>query len=310
MKVLEGIERIRKIQNAHVTIGNFDGLHLGHKAILIKLLERAETNKGQTVLVTFDPHPLSVLKPEKIKGLLTPLPVKKKLIEGMMIDFLVILKFDETVKEMEAEDFVRNILLEKIGTNYLLIGSDFRFGKDAKGDVDLLRQLSRKYKFSFESLDPIKVDGEKIGSNMIRNMVLEGDLERVRKYLGRPFSIFGKVLYGAGLGKKIGFPTANISLYEDQILPKKGVYATEVELKGRYFYSVTNVGSKPTFNYNTLSVETHILDFSEEIYGTELEVIFHKRIRDEEKFRSVDDLKRAIERDVTFAREYFRRFSQ
>lgn len=310
MKVFEGLDRVRRIQNAHVTIGNFDGLHLGHKSILNTLIERAEENDGSTVVVTFDPHPLQVINPERIKGLLTPLPVKRRLIEQMMIDFLVVLKFDENLKEMEPEEFVRRILVERIGISHLVVGTDFRFGKDSKGDVDLLRSLSKKYKFSFDAVNPVKIDGEKIGSNRIRRMVQDGKLEEVKKYLGRPFSIFGKVLYGAGLGRQIGFPTANLSTYEDQILPKTGVYATEVELNGKYFYSVTNIGSRPTFGFNTLSLETHILDFSDEIYGTELEVIFHKRLRDEQRFSSVDELRKAIENDIHSAREYFKRLSQ
>lgn len=308
MEVIEGTERIKKLNKAIITIGNFDGVHIGHKKILEEVREKALMTGGVSVLITFDPHPLTILKPEKIKGLITPLPIKKRILEEMGLDYLIILKFEDKFRDLEPEEFVRTLLVNKLGVYMLVLGKDFRFGKDAKGDTALLEKLSKKYGFRFFAIDPVIVDGEKVGSNRIRNMIIEGNLQKVKDFLGRPFTITGRVIYGAGIGKKIGLPTANLALFENQLLPKNGVYITEIELKGNYFPSVTNVGFKPTFKQNRISVETHIIDFDKDIYGTELDIRFYERIRDEMMFASIEDLKRAINEDIKKARAFFESF--
>ncbi len=306
MKLIEGLERIRRMDRPVVTIGNFDGIHIGHQRIIEEVRRKAAEIDGVSALITFDPHPLSLLKPENLEGLITPLPVKKRILEEMGIDVLIILKFEESFRGLEPEDFIRDVLVKRIGVSVLVLGYDFRFGKDAKGDVNLIEKLSEKYGFLFRKIDPVTLDGEKVGSNRIRKMIVDGDLLRVRDFLGRTFSVTGKVIYGAGLGKKIGFPTANLAFSENQLLPKKGVYITEVELHGNYYPSVTNIGFKPTLNLERISVETHILDFHKDIYGMEIEVKFYERIRDEMKFGSLEELRSAIAEDVKKARAFFK----
>lgn len=305
MKIIEGLERIEKLNKAVATIGNFDGVHIGHQKIIQEVKQKAMELEGTSVLITFDPHPLSVLRPEKIRGLITPLPVKKKILEEMGIDILVLLRFEENFRNLEPEEFIRDVLVERIGISGLILGWDFRFGKNAKGDVNLIEELSKKYGFLFKRIDPIMLDGQKVGSNRIRKLIMEGDVRRAKDFLGRPFAIKGRVVYGAGIGKKIGFPTANLAFLDNQLLPKNGVYATEIEFQGNYLPSVTNVGFKPTFNYDKIFIETHILGFNQDIYGMELEIRFYERIRDEAKFDSLEDLKRAINDDVQRVRVFF-----
>jgi len=305
MIVLKGLKERVKFDRPVVTIGNFDGLHIGHQRIIEEVKEKAREIGGVSVLVTFDPHPLTLLDPKKIRGLITPLPLKKRILREAGIEVLIILNFDENLRELEPEEFVKSLLVERIGVFGLVLGWDFRFGKGAKGDVDLLQKLSKKYGFFFKKIDPVTLDGEKVGSNRIRKMIEEGDVKRAKDFLGRPFLVTGKVIYGAGMGRKIGFPTANIATYENQLLPKNGVYITEIEFQGRYLPSVTNIGFKPTFGYKKISVETHILGFYEDLYGMELDVIFHQRLRDEKAFNSLDKLKEAITDDVAKAEEFF-----
>ncbi|MCX7857554.1 MAG: bifunctional riboflavin kinase/FAD synthetase [Deltaproteobacteria bacterium] len=298
MRVIEGLQKIERLKKPVLTIGNFDGIHIGHQKIIEQVKNMAEEIGGISVVMTFDPHPLHVLKPEKILGLITPLPVKKRIFDKFGIDVLLVIKFENELRELNAEEFVRTILLKKIGISGLVLGSDFRFGRDAEGDVNLIENFSKKHGFSFIKIDPVALDGEKVGSNKIRKMIIDGDVKKAAQFLGRPFTIVGRVIYGAGIGKKIGYPTANLAFFENQLLPKNGVYVTEIEFRGQRFPSVTNVGLKPTFRYDRISIETHILNFHEDIYGMELEVIFYERIRDEERFASVKELIRAIEEDI------------
>ncbi|MCS7280528.1 MAG: bifunctional riboflavin kinase/FAD synthetase [Desulfobacterota bacterium] len=307
MKVIEGLEKLQRLGTSVITIGNFDGVHIGHRKIIEEARKKAEELNATFVVLTFDPHPLFVLKPENINGLITPLPVKKRILEEMGVDVLVVLKFDETLRDSQPEVFFRKVLIDRIGVSAVILGSDFRFGKDQKGNVELVETLSKKYGVFFKKIDPVTIDGEKVGSNKIRKLLLDGEIRRANELLGRPFTIVGKVVYGAGIGKKIGFPTANLAFLENQILPKNGVYVTETEFQGNYLPSVTNIGFKPTFNYNRICLETHILGFNQDIYGMELEVRFYERIRDEQKFDSVEGLKTAIAEDISKARAFLSR---
>ncbi|WP_028895747.1 bifunctional riboflavin kinase/FAD synthetase [Syntrophorhabdus aromaticivorans] len=305
MKVFESLDITEKFINPVLTIGNYDGLHLGHRRIIERVREKAGAIGGTSMLMTFHPHPLKILKPEKTVGLITPIHVKKRLLAESGIDVVFIVPFTEVFRSISPEAFVGDILVGKLGIKGLIVGYDFKFGKEGKGNVDKLLALSSQYGYFFEIQGAITLGGEKVGSNRIRKMIREGEMEKVMRHLGRPYMIEGRVVKGYSRGTAIGFPTVNLET-EFDLIPRGGVYVTEVEQEGRRFPSVTNIGFNPTFNGQNLSIETHILDFSEDLYGKEIALYFRGRVRDEVKFGDVEALKARIRLDVEAAREYFR----
>ncbi len=305
MKIFEFLSVSEAFPNPVLTIGNYDGIHLGHKKIIEKVKERARAISGTSMLMTFEPHPLCVLKPGKNIGLITPLHVKKRLIEETGIDALYIVPFNDEFRQITADSFVKDILIGKLGIKGLIVGYDFRFGKEGLGNAHLLTYYAEQYGFFFEVVRAITLNGEKVGSNRIRKMIKDGQVEKARKHLERPFMIEGVVVKGANRGKDIGFPTINLET-DFELIPKTGVYISEVGLEGKRFPSVTNIGYNPTFdNGRTLSIETYILNFSEDLYDKRISLYFYERIRDEIRFHSVNDLKNRIGMDVEMAREHF-----
>ncbi|OPY82840.1 MAG: Riboflavin biosynthesis protein RibF [Syntrophorhabdus sp. PtaU1.Bin153] len=305
MKVFESLDIAEKFVNPVLTIGNYDGLHLGHRKIIERVRERARAIEGTSMLMTFHPHPLKILKPERAVGMITPIHVKKKLLEETGIDVVFIVPFTDVFRSTSPETFVSDILVGKLGIKGLIVGYDFKFGKEGKGNVDKLLALSSQYGYFFEIQEAITLGGEKVGSNRIRKMIREGEMEKVMKSLGRPYMIEGRVVKGYSRGTVIGFPTVNLKT-EFDLIPGKGVYITEVEQGGRRFPSVTNIGFNPTFDGKNLSIETHILDFSGDLYGREIALYFRDRVREEVKFSDVETLKARIRMDVEAAREYFK----
>ena len=304
MIIYEFLDNIEKYPNPVLTIGNYDGIHIGHKKIIEKVKRRALAINGTPMLMTFYPHPVSVVRPDKILCLITPLNVRKRLIEKSGIDVLLILSFNEEFRLLTPREFVENILVDKLGIKGLIVGYDFKFGRGGKGDTELLRQLSGTYGFFFEVVEAITLDGEKIGSNRIRKLIMEGDVKKAERFLGRPHMLEGKIVHGDGRGAGIGFPTINLKT-DYELIPKDGVYISEVEINGKMLPSVTNIGYNPTFDVKKLSVETHILDYSGDLYGADLTLYFHERIRGEIKFDGVEALKSQIDMDIKDAKEYF-----
>lgn len=306
MQVFESLDLLPKFVNPILTIGNYDGLHVGHQKIIERIKVKAREKRGTSMLMTFHPHPLTILKPDKFVGLITPLHVKRKLIEAAGIDVLFIIPFTDEFHHISPEFFVDNLLVEKIGIKGLIVGYDFKFGKRGKGNVEYLASKSTDYGFFFEIQAAITLDGEKVGSNRIRKMILEGDVKKATVHLGRPYMIKGMVIPGDGRGRTIGFPTINLKT-DFPLIPKRGVYVSSVEIDGKKFPAVTNIGYNPTFDGQNLTIETYILDFAQDLYGRELALYFSDRIRDEVKFGSVDELKERIRMDVETAREYFKK---
>lgn len=304
MITFESLNDFESFPNIFLTIGNYDGMHIGHRKIIEIVKKKALEVSGTSMLMTLNPHPMSILKPDSHLGLIVPVNVKKKLIEDSGIDVLLLLPFTDQFRMMEPEEFVGNILIKKLGIKGLVVGYDFRFGKNGKGNTDTLKKLSVVYDFSFEVMDAVAFKNEKIGSNKIRILIMEGDVKKAGIFLNRPFMITGRVSRGYGRGGNIGFPTVNIET-EFEIIPKNGVYISEVEINGIKYGSVTNIGYNPTFNNKEKSIETYILNFSDNIYGKELSLYFHERIREEIKFNSVDELKQRINMDVQAAVSYF-----
>ena len=304
MKVFESLDISETFVNPVLTIGNYDGIHLGHRTIIEVVRMKAAELGGTTMLMTFNPHPLQILKPEKGLPSIAPLEEKKALIEETGIDVLFIVPFTPAFSQIGAEDFVKDILVRRLGIKGLVIGYDFAFGKGGGGKPETLARLAQSCGFFLEVVEPVTIDGEKVGSNRIRKLVREGDLERANAFLGRPYEIKGDVVKGRGRGRQIGFPTINLRT-DFALIPKQGVYISEVQWQGKRYPSVTNIGYSPTFGENEFSIETYLLDFKGEAYGEKVSVLFLHRLRDEMKFGSVEELKTRIGADVQTAREYF-----
>ena len=275
MRIFESLDFSERFVNPVLTIGNYDGLHLGHKRIMERIQEKARDLNGTSMLMTFHPHPLTILRPDKFIGLITPLHVKKRLIEEAGIDVLIIIPFTDDFRHITPEAFVDNLLVKKLGIKGLIVGYDFKFGKEGKGNVEYLAFHSTEYGFFFEIQGAITFDGEKVGSNRIRKMIQEGDVGKAALHLDRPYMIEGTVVKGEGRGRTIGFPTINLKT-EFPLIPKRGVYITDVDVGGKRYSAVTNIGYNPTFDGQSLTIETYILDFSGDLYDRKLPFTFWK----------------------------------
>ena len=303
MKVINHINEIK--EDFMLTIGNFDGIHKGHQHLLSQLLKQSRYHEAKSCVVTFSPHPYEVLHPERKSFLINSYSEKENLIEKLSIDYFVSLKFTRDFSTKGPEDFIS----EYLESNYLkgiYLGYDFSFGADKKGSHDLIQKyfLNRPVEVSMEKEFSLK--GKNVSSTMVRNMIKEGDVTTVTDLLGRPFFVTGVVLKGRGRGRQIGFPTANINVSEKRIFPRRGVYITETSYRNMVYHSITNVGINPTFkNSGKVSIETNIFDFDNEIYGEGIKVKFLKRVREEKKFSSVNDLVLQISKDIQFARKYY-----
>ncbi|MEI8355283.1 MAG: bifunctional riboflavin kinase/FAD synthetase [Deltaproteobacteria bacterium] len=302
MKIIKNVEEIpAKLLNPAVTIGNFDGVHLGHREIFRRVKKSAAELVGDSVVITFIPHPLKVLAPDRGFRLITTYEEKERLIEASGVGYLVTIPFTREFAAVSAEAFVRGILLQKIGMKKLIIGYDYAFGRNREGDVTLLRRLGSEYDFTVEMLDQIGNGETSFSSSAVRTLIEDGEVEKVVPFLGRYFSVKGGVVHGLNRGSRLGFPTANIDAVEE-LLPKEGVYAVKVSYADRNFDGACNIGFNPTFDSRKLTVEVNIFDFDGDLYGKELKVHFVKRVRGDVKFSNVDALKEAIASDVAFCR--------
>lgn len=289
------------------TIGNFDGIHRGQRAILDQAVDRARELGAPSAVVTFDPHPLKVLRPREAPPLLATPAQKERLVEAAGIDVLVVLAFDAELASRPAEEFVRRFLVSRLGVVELLVGEGFRFGRRREGDVGLLRRLGESHGFVCAPVGEVEWEGERVSSTRIRAALLEGRVEDAAAMLGRPYELTGEVLRGDRMGQKLGWPTINLRS-ANELIPRDGVYASRVEIEGLpgVFDSATNIGTRPTVyeNFHRV-VESHILDFRSDVYGRQVRLRLHKRLRDERIFPSIMDLSAQIGRDVETTREFF-----
>ncbi len=300
MVVLQGLEELReRFPSPVVTIGNFDGVHLGHQALFAKAMERAGTIGGTTVAMTFEPHPMRVLRPAVNLPLITPLEQKLLLIEENGMDVALCVRFDEDFAALSADGFVDKLLVGRLKASEIVVGYDFTFGHRGLGDLELLEQKSRQHGFGLNVVGPVIVEERPVSSTRVRQEIKSGNLEAARMLLGRQYRIAGKVITGHGRGAKVlGFATANLKV-SDELLPADGVYAVLVkDADGNLLKGVTNIGNNPTFENGELSVETHLLDYKGDLYGRHIVVIFAARLRGEVKFPSVDALRDQIAKDI------------
>ena len=295
LKVLESLP-----EETALTVGNFDGIHLGHRYLINKLKEKAKEKNLKTVVLTFCPHPLKVLAPNLLLCELTDIDEKIELFGELGIDYLCFIRFDKEFAKIHARDFLEDILYKKLGCRYLLVGYDWRYGYKREGEIELAKEVGKKLGFEVEEAKPFKINDHIVSSTLIRRLLKEGRVEDVREYLGHYYWIKRKVVKGEGRGSKIGFPTANLQ-NTDNLCLKEGVYLVKVEDK---HYGVANYGYRPTFGGKKKVLEVHLLNFQGNLRGKRVKVEFLKFIREEKKFSSVEELINQIKKDIETAKRY------
>jgi riboflavin kinase / FMN adenylyltransferase len=286
------------------TIGNFDGVHLGHQAILASVVGSAKSRSAPSLLITFDPHPLAVVAPSRGPKLLQTRRQKLETLEATGLDGVLMLPFDRELAALTGEEFFGSYLSARLRFAAVHVGSNFRFGRARGDDIRVLQAIGAGLSFSVVAVPPVTVDGETVSSSAIRSAIEDGDVARARAFLGRPFAVIGEVVRGEGRGRLLDFPTANVAV-DNETIPRRGVYVTETMAFGSRFPSITNVGVRPTFGGVTLSVESHLIHFDEDLYGERVEVRFLARLRDEVKFAGPAELADQLARDRAAATSYF-----
>ena len=307
MRLIRGLNHLEPLHDGCVlTIGNFDGLHLGHQRVISRLAEHGQRLNLPAVAMVFEPQPLEYFLGDHAPSRLTRL--REKVIEftKLPVDELLVLPFNRTLADYDAEQFIRDILIDKLNIKHLVIGDDFHFGKARRGNFALLQHRGQEYGFTVESTDSFELDGLRISSTLIRDALGEGDLAQAKILLGRDYSVCGRVAHGDKRGRELGFPTANLQMFRKNT-PLVGVFAvTMTGLDGTELHGVANLGNRPTFEGGAKAVlETHLFDFNQDIYGRYVEVHFKAKLRDEVRFDSLDGLKAQINRDISSARAFF-----
>lgn len=289
-----------------VTVGNFDGVHLAHRAVIQSLVERAKKEDARSVVLTFDPHPIRVLRPERAPKLITPTPIKLKLLAETGLDAVALLPFSTYISRMSPAEFAETILAKGLRAIEVHEGFNFRFGHRAEGDIDRLRDLGKTLGFEVVAYPPRKLRGHIVSSSQIRRFIQTGHMDAARRLLGRPFSILSTPARGRGYGTQYAVPTINLDHY-NELVPGHGVYVTQLRIGDQLFQGVTNVGNRPTFGEDSFAIETHVLNFHpvDLSLQTPLELYFLKRLRAEVRFPSPEALRQQIMKDASRARRYF-----
>jgi len=306
MKLLIGASNIKPEHPYPVlAIGNFDGLHLGHQAILSKAIERAKAHQGTSIILTFEPHPRRVFHPEETFKLLNTFQIKARMIEGTGVDVCYVAEFNTGFLELSPEAFSQKFLQEKMACKEVIVGKDFRFGKDRAGDLADLVRFGETYGFKVLAQEPVWVEGEMVSSSQIRALLREGNIALAGKMMGRFYILEGKVIHGDGMGAELGYPTANLRL-PNELIPGLGIYAARVDfmkMEGHKTQdAIVYIGSRPTFAKKAISIEVHLLDFREDLYGKRIRVSMVDRIRGDEHFETKEALIRQIALDIEKAR--------
>jgi riboflavin kinase/FMN adenylyltransferase len=308
MRIFFGLDEVDKIRKPVVTIGTFDGVHLGHQKIIENLISKANEVGGESVIITFSPHPRIVLFPDSHNLKLIQTETEKfKKMESTGIDHLIVYPFSFEFSRMSAMEFVRDFLVNKLNVHTIVIGYDHQFGRNREGNIQYLKEVSTVYEFNAIEIPAKEIDEVNISSTKIRNAISDGKIEIANQFLGAPFELNGVIVRGNQLGRKIGFPTANLELTDDyKILPGNGVYAVHVKQDDLIFRGIMNIGFRPTITENLEKrIEIHIFDFEQDIYGQFLEIQLLKKIRDEFKFDTIESLTKQIQKDKNFALDYF-----
>ena len=306
------MKHFTSIQNFHfqtkkniITIGTFDGVHLGHKSILEKLKHATQNNQYESLVLTFFPHPRMVLQQDSSIKLLNTIDEKATLLEKYGIDNLIIHPFDEAFSNLTAEEFVKYILVDKLNIHKIIIGYDHRFGKNRTADINDLITFGKKYSFEVEQINAHEIDEIAISSTKIRKALLDGNIKLANQYLGYPYFISGIVVEGKKIGRTIGFPTANIQINENyKLLPKNGVYVVSSEIDNVLYFGMMNIGKNPTIGENDQSIEVHFFNLNEDIYNKNLQILILEHIREEQKFNSLSELQVQLDKDKLYSLNY------
>ncbi len=304
MKIFKSLDDIGDIKDTVVALGNFDGIHVGHRELLRRAVKSAKISGIKSAVFTFNNHPKNVIAGKRVVKNIMYYEDKVDMLRSLGIDYLFSVDFDYQISHTEPEDFIINILMDKLKMKEAYCGFNYRFGYQAKGDTDLLMKVGRRRGFSLHVMDPVRVRDVIVSSSLIRQLISEGRVDECRLLLGRNYTVGGEVVRGNMIGRTIGFPTSNILIDESMVTPSNGVYITKCDYNFKQYTGVTNVGIKPTIGDNKRVIETHIFDFNKDIYGRDIKVEFIKKIRDELKFPDVDALARQIDHDCKTAREY------
>jgi riboflavin kinase/FMN adenylyltransferase len=307
MRLFHGTDNAEIQRPTVLTLGVFDGLHLGHQLIVRTVVERARETGAVPTVITFDPHPRAVLHPESAPPLLQTLDQKVEGFGVLGIEQTIVIRFDEEFSRTRAEDFLRDVVKERLHAKEVYLGRGFAFGHDREGNIELLRRVSRELGFFADEVPEIQVRNQRVSSSRVRGLLAEGKVNLARRLLARPYGVEGRVEHGAERGSGLGFPTANLHP-KNRVIPRNGVYVTGALIDGQWRRSVTNVGLRPTFGGDTEpSVETFVMNWEGDLYGDVVRVRFLHRLRDERKFASIEELKAQIENDVKRADSYFER---
>ncbi len=310
MKVIRGISAIRKHAPCVLSVGNFDGLHRGHQSIIRQLTDYASQHNVTPVMMTFEPYPMEYFSPQTAPVRLTDFRQKLELLAKMNISNVICLRFNDALASVTARSFVEDILVEKLNVQGLIVGDDFRFGNKREGDIDLLREMSEKYKFELIPVETFHYNGMRVSSSLVRGHLALGDFNLVSELLGRPYTIDGTVIHGDKLGRELGYPTANIACRRVNY-PLSGVFVVRIHgLNDTIYDGVASIGTRPVFNGVKMLLEVNIFDFQQEIYGKRISVEFCKKLRDEQQFHSVEALCEQITADVKKSKAYFNQTNQ
>jgi len=304
MKVFHSFDDIANIGETGIALGNFDGIHIGHQRLINNTVQYCKKNGLSSIVFTFRNHSRDITKsPDTVKKIVT-WKEKVRIIESLGVDYLIVIEFDEKFSKMSPADFVKNILIGKLNMKQANCGFHYRFGYKAEGTPELLKEMSQKNNFEVFVLEPVTIDGELVSSTKIRELISAGDMETCKNFLGRKYSLEGIVVHGKELGKKMGFPTANIFINETRVIPPNGVYITNSYVNNTKYNSITNIGYNPTVGGDKRLIETYLFDFDEDIYDLNIRIEFNKKIRSESKYENIEILKAQISRDVEIAKKY------
>lgn len=304
MELVLGLDKVKRGHKGGIlALGTLDGVHLGHQKVIKSLKRRAKDLRKKSIVLTFDIHPLKTVDPAKCPPLLTPKEEKIRLIQGLGVDILVLANFNKEFASLSPEKFIKDILVGRLSVAEVFVGKDFTFGRGAMGDIAFLKSKAREYGFKVRTIPPVKIGKTAISSTAIRGLIRRGEVKEAARLLGRPYTLYGRVVHGESRGKELGYPTANIRPHYEAI-PSDGVYLGKIEVKDKVWNGLLNIGTQPTFHKRGAKIiEAHIFDFEGRVYGREIKVSFLEKIREEMAFKSPEALKAQIKKNVTKARK-------
>lgn len=310
MKIYNKVSEFDNSIPTVVTIGTFDGVHIGHRKIIQRLVDSSKAKNLQTALLTFFPHPRMVLQQNADLKLIDSIEEKKSILKNTGLEHLIIHPFTMDFSRLSAEEYVENILVKGLNAKKIVIGYDHRFGRNRTADIEDLKMFGKNYGFEVDEISKQDVEDVSVSSTKIRNALENGDLEKANAYLNRPFVLSGSIIKGKGLGRKMGYPTANLNIKDEhKLIPKEGVYVVASVINGDKYFGMMNIGTNPTVGGQSQSIETFFFDMNQDLYGEYLEIQLLKRIRSEAKFEGLDALIKAMEADEVFARKYIKRMN-